>query len=221
MSHRRIWVNGGALANVTGLVPPSFVMSRGDCGPAFVQEAGSSAHTAGEVVKITKAELHSTTNAASGVNVSIRRINDVLLGSVCCNLADAFTNSTHVAQSGANEISLEASIRIEAVTGLSGPKCRVATLAELRRVLSRWHTRCAQATSSAAAVWLDMAVGEGLEKVVECRVMCRFLGRRDVGLSTHADGRRRRSAKARSRGRWGVAVQLALWGLRPGAGIEG
>jgi len=30
--------------------------------------------------------------------------------------------------------------------------------------------------------------------------MCRFLGRRDVGLSPRADGRRRRSAKARSRG---------------------
>ena len=36
--------------------------------------------------------------------------------------------------------------------------------------------------------------------LLSLQLLCRFLGRRDVGLSPRADGRRRRSAKARSRG---------------------
>jgi hypothetical protein len=51
-------------------------------------------------------------------------------------------------------------------------------------------------------------------------LMCRFLGRRDAGLSPRADGRRRRSAKARSRGNWGMRVQRALWRFNRSAGVD-
>ena len=43
--------------------------------------------------------------------------------------------------------------------------------------------------------------------------MCRFLGRRDVGLSPRADGRRRRSAKARNRGRWSTRGAAGSMGI--------
>jgi transposase len=51
-------------------------------------------------------------------------------------------------------------------------------------------------------------------------LMCRFLGRRDVGPSPRAHGRRRRSAKARSRGNWGRRVQRALWRFDRSAGVD-
>jgi hypothetical protein len=55
-------------------------------------------------------------------------------------------------------------------------------------------------------VWHHSGASQCLKRVrplLQCMSpqLCRFLGRRDVGLSTRADGRRRRSAKARSRGR--------------------
>jgi hypothetical protein len=50
--------------------------------------------------------------------------------------------------------------------------------------------------------------------------LCRFLGRRDVGPSPRAHGRRRRSAKARSRGNWGRRVQRALWRFDRSAGVD-
>jgi hypothetical protein len=43
--------------------------------------------------------------------------------------------------------------------------------------------------------------------------VCRFLGRRDVVLSTRAAGRRRRSAKARSRGRWSTSDAAGSMGI--------
>ena len=38
-------------------------------------------------------------------------------------------------------------------------------------------------------------------------------GRRSDGFSTHSDGRRPKSAKARNRGMWAAAVPRVLWGF--------
>jgi len=46
-------------------------------------------------------------------------------------------------------------------------------------------------------------------------------GRRNDGLSTPCGGRRPKSAKARSRGKFALAVLRALWGFDGGAGLEG
>ena len=51
-------------------------------------------------------------------------------------------------------------------------------------------------------------------------VVCRFLGRRRGGVNYARCGRRPRSAKARSRGRWSQVVPRGLWGLRPVAASE-
>ena len=55
----------------------------------------------------------------------------------------------------------------------------------------------------------------------QLRVICEQVSRTPAAMPLpRTVGRRRRSANARSRGRWGVAAQRALWGLRPGAGVE-
>jgi hypothetical protein len=67
--------------------------------------------------------------------------------------------------------------------------------------------------------------GEELLRLLTA-VLVQVFGRRDDGLSTHSYGRRPKSAKARNRVMWGVAVPRALWGFcrgltRAGEGRSG
>jgi hypothetical protein len=52
-------------------------------------------------------------------------------------------------------------------------------------------------------------------------LLCRFLDAGMTNPSTPYGGRRPKSAKARSRGKFGTDVAAALWGFDSGAGLEG
>ena len=50
--------------------------------------------------------------------------------------------------------------------------------------------------------------------------MCRFLDAGNDDLTTRSDGRRPKSAKARSRGELGTGWQRVLWGFKRGARVR-
>jgi hypothetical protein len=51
--------------------------------------------------------------------------------------------------------------------------------------------------------------------------VCRFLDAGMTNSSTRCGGRRPKSAKARSRGKFGLMLRRALWGFDSGAALEG
>jgi hypothetical protein len=66
----------------------------------------------------------------------------------------------------------------------------------------------------------ELPTRSGATGKTEGPVLCRFLGRGRGGVNYARCGRRPRSAKARSRGRWSQVVPRGLWGLRPVAASE-